>query len=48
MSLPIPASTTAGTYYIFAKGDGDEAMGECLESNNTRTRSISIAAAPPP
>jgi len=45
-SLAIPASTIAGTYYIIAKADGDEAILEISESNNTRTKTISISAAP--
>ncbi|MGH7554143.1 MAG: CARDB domain-containing protein, partial [Longimicrobiales bacterium] len=45
-SLPIPLSTTAGTYYIIANADGDGAIVEALENNNGRIRSISIAAAP--
>jgi subtilisin family serine protease/subtilase family serine protease len=44
--LSIPSSTTAGTYFIIAKGDGENAIGESLESNNTRLKSISISAAP--
>lgn len=44
VSLAIPGSTTPGTYYIIAKADGDDARAESLENNNTRTRSISIAA----
>lgn len=44
--LTIPAATTAGTYYIIAKGDGNDVMMEALENNNTRLKSISIAAAP--
>ena len=44
--LPIPASTAAGTYYIIAKGDGDDAIQETLETNNLRSRTISIAATP--
>ena len=44
--LPIPASTAAGTYYIIAKGDGDDAIQETLETNNLRNRTISIAAKP--
>jgi subtilase family serine protease len=46
--LPIPASTAAGTYYIVAKGDGEDAFLEAQETNNTRAKSISIVAAPPP
>jgi trimeric autotransporter adhesin len=44
--LLIPASTAAGTYYIIAKGDGDDAIQETLETNNLRSRTISIAATP--
>jgi subtilase family serine protease len=40
--LSIPASTAAGTYYIIAKGDGDDAIQESLETNNLRSRIISI------
>jgi subtilisin family serine protease/subtilase family serine protease len=47
-SLVIPSSTAAGTYYIIAKSDGDDSIGEAIESNNTRSRSISVTAAPPP
>jgi subtilase family serine protease len=46
--VPIPASTAAGTYYIVAKSDGEDAIAEAQETNNTRSRSISILAAPPP
>jgi subtilase family serine protease len=46
VALPIPVSTPAGTYYIIAKADGDNAIAEALENNNTRARSISVAAAP--
>ena len=46
VALPIPVSTTPGTYYIIAKADGDNAIAEALENNNTRARSISVAAAP--
>ena len=44
--LSIPASTAAGTYYIIAKSDGDDALQESLETNNTRVRTITIAATP--
>jgi subtilase family serine protease len=44
--LPIPSSTAAGTYYIIAKGDGPDAIQESQETNNLRTRTISIAATP--
>jgi subtilase family serine protease len=45
-SLVIPASTTAGTYYIIAKSDGDDTIPEAIDTNNTRWKSISILAAP--
>jgi subtilase family serine protease len=44
--LLIPASTAAGTYYIIAKGDGDDAIRESAETNNLRVRTITIAATP--
>jgi len=47
VSLMIPASTPAGSYIIIAKGDGNDSIAEVLETNNTRTRSISITAASP-
>ena len=45
-SLTIPASTAPGTYTIIAKGDGDDAIVEAAENNNTRTKTITITAAP--
>jgi len=45
-SLVIPASTTAGLYYIIAKADGNNATAEPQESNNTRTKTITVTAAP--
>jgi subtilase family serine protease len=47
VSLLIPASTAAGTYYIIAKSDGDDSIAESLENNNTGFRSISVTAASP-
>jgi subtilase family serine protease len=46
VSLTIPAATAPGTYTIIAKADGDEAIVEAAETNNTRTKSITITAAP--
>ena len=46
VTLVIPASTAAGTYYIIAKADGQNVVLESLENNNTRPRSISISATP--
>jgi subtilase family serine protease len=47
VSLTIPSTTPAGGYFIIAKGDGNDSVAESLETNNTRTRSISIAAGSP-
>jgi subtilisin family serine protease len=44
--LLIPASTAAGTYYMIAKSDGDDAIQESAETNNVRVRTIVIAATP--
>jgi subtilase family serine protease len=35
-SLTIPASTTAGTYYVLAKADGGGAVAETQEGNNVK------------
>ena len=45
-SLTVPAGTAAGTYYIIAKADGDNAVIEVYESNNTYARTIRIASGP--
>ena len=47
VSVVIPASTAAGTYIIFAKSDGNDSIAETTETNNTRTRSISVTAGSP-
>jgi len=41
-SLPIPAATASGTYYVIAKADADNAVTETSETNNTYARSIRI------
>ena len=46
VALPISASTAAGTWYLIARVDGDDAIAEALENNNTLVRSLTIAAAP--
>jgi subtilase family serine protease len=46
VALPIPAATPAGTYHIIVKADGDNVIGESLETNNTYSKSISISGAP--
>jgi subtilase family serine protease len=43
--LTVP-TTAAGTHYIIAKADGNDAIQESSEVNNTRVRTITIAAAP--
>jgi subtilase family serine protease len=46
LSLVIPATMNAGTYYLVAKADGNNTTVEPQENNNTSLRSISITAAP--
>jgi subtilisin family serine protease len=41
-SVVIPTETTAGTFYLIAKSDVGGAVNETLETNNTRSRAISI------
>jgi subtilase family serine protease len=41
-SLTIPASTTPGTYYVIAQSDGHAIVVELVETNNLKTRAISI------
>ena len=41
-TLTIPSATDTGTYYLFAKADGDAAVLETQESNNTTLRSIQV------
>ena len=41
-SLPIPAGTASGTYYLIAKADADNAVTETTETNNTYVRSVRI------
>jgi subtilase family serine protease len=43
-SVVIPASIAGGTYYIIATADGDNAVMESLETNNTRARSVAISS----
>lgn len=43
--ITIPAGTAAGTYYLFARADGDGDVLESVETNNVRTvRSIQVTA----
>jgi subtilase family serine protease len=41
-SVTIPPGTTAGTYYIIAVSDADNAVAETSETNNTRPVTIRI------
>jgi subtilase family serine protease len=41
-SLTIPASIVPGTYYLIAQSDGDGIIAELVETNNLKTRTISI------
>jgi len=43
-SVPLPAALSAGTYYLFAKGDGGGTVAETTETNNTRMFAIKITA----
>jgi subtilisin family serine protease/subtilase family serine protease len=43
-TLAVPAGTAPGSYYVIAVADGGGAVAEAVESNNTRSRSISITA----
>ncbi|MGE5360101.1 MAG: CARDB domain-containing protein [Bacteroidales bacterium] len=40
--LTIPAGTVAGTYYVIAKADGNDAVQERSEANNTGARAVQI------
>ena len=41
-SLTIPAATTAGSYYVIAKADGNDSTAETQEANNLLARLIQI------
>jgi subtilase family serine protease len=43
-ALLIPATTAAGSYYIVARADGDTAVTETQEGNNTTARSVQVGA----
>jgi subtilase family serine protease len=42
VALTIPSGTAAGTYYVIAQADGDAVIAELVETNNVKTRSISV------
>jgi subtilase family serine protease len=41
-ALPIPAATVAGTYFVIARVDADDAVAETVETNNTSARQVVI------
>ena len=41
-TVTLPAGLTAGTYYLFARADGDLSVPETQETNNTSIRSIQV------
>ena len=41
-TVAIPATVTAGPYYVIAKADGDATIAETAETNNTTGRTITI------
>jgi subtilase family serine protease len=43
-ALPLPAGLAAGSYYVFAKTDGDNVVAEVSEANNLGIRGIQIGA----
>ena len=42
LSVPIPATTTAGHYYLIAAADADSQLAESNEGNNRQSRSIQL------
>jgi subtilisin family serine protease/subtilase family serine protease len=42
ISLGIPSNLGAGIYYLIAKADGDDALFESLEGNNTSARMLTV------
>jgi subtilase family serine protease len=40
--VTIPAGTAPGAYFIIGRADGDDAIVEYNENNNTRARAITI------
>jgi subtilase family serine protease len=43
-AVTLPAGIAPGVYFLIAKADGDEAIVETLETNNTRFRSLQVLA----
>lgn len=44
MTVTLPAATADGTYYLIAKADGLDVVGEVSETNNTRSLLIRVGA----
>ena len=44
MSVTIPPSTTAGTYYLLFKADADGTVAESTETNNVRSGTVRVGA----
>ncbi len=42
VTVTIPLATTPGTYFILAVSDGAGAVAEAVETNNLRTKSITV------
>ena len=43
VSVTIPAGTVPGSYYVLAKADGDDAVAEMTETNNTLYRALTVS-----
>ena len=43
-SLTLPAGIAPRLYYILAKADGDDAIGEVNEANNTRVAAVNVSS----
>ncbi len=43
-AVTIPTGTASGVFYLIARADAADAVGETSETNNTRSRSIAIGA----
>jgi subtilase family serine protease len=41
-AIAIPAATAAGTYFVLARADADDAVGETSEGNNTSVRVLQV------
>jgi subtilisin family serine protease/uncharacterized membrane protein len=41
-SIVVPVGTTPGTYYVFAKADGEGSVAESSETNNTKAKGIQV------